>query len=66
VTLPNLVRTEKKGVVQTRHAVWARTTTVHEGVPLAGGGWVEAGATSSDDVVNLCVFPDGSFQATKN
>jgi putative hemolysin len=31
------------------------------GNTLGGGGWVEAVATSSDDVVNLCVFPDGSF-----
>jgi hypothetical protein len=31
------------------------------GNTVAGGGWVEAGATSSDDVANLCVFPDGSF-----
>ena len=31
------------------------------GNTLGGGGWVEQGATSSDDVVNLCVFPDGSF-----
>ncbi|HEY1281887.1 MAG TPA: hypothetical protein VGF22_19550 [Acidimicrobiales bacterium] len=31
------------------------------GNTVAGGGWIEQGATSSDDVVNLCVFPDGSF-----
>ena len=31
------------------------------GNTVAGGGWIEQGATSSNDVVNLCVFPDGSF-----
>jgi len=31
------------------------------GNTLAGGGWLEQGATAADDVVNLCVFPDGSF-----
>jgi putative hemolysin len=31
------------------------------GNTLAGGGWIAPGATTSDDVVNLCVFPDGSF-----